>query len=327
MTPLCAADVGVVVVNYNNAADTLACLATLDQLTTAPGWIVVCDNGSSDESLARLRYTWQDAAVLAGEDIPLAEGRRVLLALTENLGFAAGNNAGLRLLRQTPGCRACWLLNNDTLPAPEALDALLRRANLRLDAGMVGSTMVYVQPADTVQCLGGGSFNRWLGTSSHLGEGLPAAGPLPDIQTVESRLDYITGASLLVRQEVLERIGLLAEDYFLYYEDLDWGLRATGAGFRLAWAPDSIVLHREGGTTGARSAAVGARPRRSPVMDYLGIRNRLQVLRRHHAPALPVALASLAVVLGRRLLRGQPERCVLLLRAAWHGLLGRMGKP
>jgi GT2 family glycosyltransferase len=137
---------------------------------------------------------------------------------------------------------------------------------------------------------------------------------------VDAALDFISGASLLVKRAVLERIGLFSEEYFLYYEDVDFCLRAKKAGFSLAWAKASVLVHKEGGTTGA------GRETRPPWADYLGIRNRIFFTGKHYPRLLPVVIAGLAGVCLRRILRRQPERLKIVFAALLDGLWARMGR-
>jgi GT2 family glycosyltransferase len=323
-----------ILINYNGAARTLACVQALARLAVPPGRLAVVDNGSAQGEPERLLAGW--TAMAQAADLPAPVLRKcgdppvgapaMLLTLPENQGFAAGNNAALRLLLTAPDCRAFWLLNNDTEPAPQALEALCARLNQRPDAGLCGSTLVLGHDPQRLQCAAGGAFSPWLAATRHLGQGADLA-QLPDQAGVERGLDYINGASLLVRREVIERIGLLPEEYFLYCEDVDFCLRARRAGFGLAWAPDSVVLHHEGGSSGAKGKGHASPPQRSRLMDYLMVRNRFHLVRSFQPLALPTALATLPLLLANRIRRGQADRCGLLLRAVVHGLAGRQGKP
>lgn len=126
----------------------------------------------------------------------------------------------------------------------------------------------------------------------------------------------------MVRREVFERMGLFDDAYFLYYEDAEFGLRARQHGYGLSWAPDSIVYHKEGGSTGAGSTVT-----RPKYVDYLALRNRLYTLRKYSPFLLPVAMGSYLVVMFRRTARGQADRIPLVCRALWHGLVGKLGRP
>ncbi|MGJ3522818.1 glycosyltransferase family 2 protein [Nitratidesulfovibrio sp. D1] len=314
-----ARQVGVMVVNFRCPHDTLACLGALSRLFTAPRRIVVVDNGSGDGSTEVLEKE------LAATSM---QPRPELLALPDNLGFSGGNNAALRLLLQDSGCRAFWLLNSDAMPESFALDALCARLNALPRPGACGSLLVHTRGVGRVQCMSGGRLNRFFGTTRHLGGGLDtnAACAIPSA-TVEARLDYVCGASLLVSRAAVERVGLLDEVYFLYYEDVEWGIRMRRAGFDLGYAARSLVRHKEGGATGATSGPEGAQPVRSRFIDYLMLRNRMWLMRANYPLALPCVIASYLGVAARRCHRGQTDRLGLVVRAAWHGFVGRMGRP
>ena len=152
------------------------------------------------------------------------------------------------------------------------------------------------------------------------------AGHSLNIDATEKELGYITGASLLLHEEALRRIGMIREDFFLYLEDTDLSIRASKAGIPLLWARDSIVFHKEGGTTGAASAN-NAHFQRPLWVDYLMLRNRARLVRDHYPLGIPLLCASYLAVAFKRLLRKQPDRVPLVFKALWHGLAGKMGKP
>lgn len=336
MNILDAGQCAVILLNYMGAPDTLACLEALRHLDAAPHRVVVVDNGSGLDEVMRLRDGWtalniQDAIpapALICRDDPLPNARHILLALDENGGFSSGNNAGLRLALQDGGCRAFWILNNDTEPAPDALSALCARLNQRQDAGLCGSTLCYAHEPDTVQCAGGCTLSPLTGVTTFLlgGESLSVVISRPP-EPIESGMAYVCGASLLARREIFEEIGLLAEEFFLYYEDAELCLRARQAGHGLAWAPASRVLHKEGGSSGAAGARNGHMPGRSKRVDYLSLRNRVWLMRNYYPSALPLTLLSYLGVILNRIRRGQIDRIGLVLDAAWDGLTGNMGKP
>lgn len=348
--PLDAARCAVVLVHYNSARDALACLRALSSLSARPACVIIADNASRPAEREALLAGWRALRRAEGCAPPAllrpgqthscqsypgqrpSETDALFLALPENSGFAGGNNAALRLLLTTSGyddVKAFWLLNTDTEPAPDALDALCARLNARPDAGLCGSSLCYAHAPDVVQAAGGCTLCPLTGRTSFLMGGAARSRTLAtDPAAVEARMAYPVGASVLVRRHVLHVVGLLPEDYFLYYEDAAFGIEARRAGFALAWAPRSLVLHREGGSTGARGGGHAcSQPARGRLMDYLAVRNRIYLIRRYYPGFLPAALASLAGVALNRLRRGQLKRLPLVLRAAWHGLRGRMGPP
>jgi GT2 family glycosyltransferase len=289
-----------VVLNYNGWRDTLECLASLDTLTYANHQVVVVDNASPDGSEAELRQARPDVT---------------LLQSGANLGYAGGNNVGIRYAL-AGGADHVWILNNDTLVEPDALTQSVARMAQRPDAGMCGSKLVYHHDRSTVQAWGGASYNRWLGTIRLLGHG-EAATRAVDLGALERQLDYIVGASLLVSRPFLEAIGLLREDYFLYFEELDWALRAHGR-FGVIVAPESVVYHKEGASIGGNQHS-GSKSR---LADYYAIRNRLLITRRFFPYALPTVYLGLIPTLLNRARRGQWDRIPMILNIAlgrnWH---------
>lgn len=295
-----------VVLNWNGWRDTLACVHSLLQARPAPGRIIVCDNGSSDGSLLRLQAGLRDAVgvalvctsrseLLAAGDDPAAAAAPVggvwLVDNAANLGYAAGNNVGLRLALLDPGCSHVWILNNDTVVAPDALGQLLDRMAARPDIGLCGSTLVYDHDRQTVQAFGGSAYSRWSGRTRHLGAHSRLAEVPASAEPVEEAMACVVGAAMLARRDWFAAAGLLAEDYFLYFEEIDWATRAaraacTGQRLGLGWAPRSIVFHKEGASVG--TTADGG----SPLSLFYLFRNRLRFAARFHRPFMPTVLLA-----------------------------------
>ena len=326
-------NVGVIILTYNDWEDTLACLERVHAQSDFPRRIVVCDNGSGNEVADRILAGWRSLAIRTGHPEPVevfgddnAQAPLTLLRREENEGAAGGMNAGLRLLLYDPDCTAFWLLHNDTLPEPYALAALLRHTQDEKNIGMVGSTLLF-HDKDLLECAAGGTWSRRTGTARLLDEGVERYA-LTDRKDIVAKLDYVDGASCLVLRPLVESIGLYDERFFRFYEDVEYGLRARKAGFRLNWAPGALVRHRAP-NTGALTPmlAVTEEPDLPPVADYLYVRNRFFLLRRERARALPFALVALPLPLSRRMFRGQKDRLRLVIRAAWDGVRSCMGKP
>ncbi len=263
--------VGCVVLNWNGWQDTLVCLQTLAAQSHAQLQVLVIDNGSTDDSVARIE------AFLRGVRGPVSF---TLIENGVNAGFAKGSNAGIReALRR--GCDFVWLLNNDVECPPDTLEKLVRTAEQQPGAGMVGTVLYYHHNPREVQAWSGGHINRWLGTSRHF------HGP----DTLR-RGSYVTFASALVRSQVFREIGLLYEGAFMYYEDADFGLRLEKTHWKIAVAADTAVLHKEGGSTEGK---------RQPFMEKTIAVAGLKFLRRHSPfPAFSMS-AFLAIKLLNRL--------------------------
>ena len=293
-----APKVFIVILNWNGLEDTLACLESLEHLDYPNFEVVVVDNDSSDgsEEVLKGRYP-----------------QHVIIQSGANLGFAGGTNVGLRYALGHDASYA-WLLNNDTLVEPDALTELVKRMQEKPGAGLCGSTLVYHFDRSKIQAYGGATYNKWLSTSRHIGQDAPryqAGGEVIDAEEVEAQLDYLVGASCLASRAFLEEVGLMSEDYFLYFEELDWAARAKGR-YALAFAPKSVVYHKEGGSIG--SSSDGAK--KSRLADYYGVRNRLLYTRLHAPEALPSVYLGLLITLAKRVQRRQWGRIPMILKLA-----------
>ncbi len=333
---------GVVILNWNGWGDTVECLESVFRLDPAPRQVVVCDNGSTDGSVERIRQWAEgrlDAAPASGPlrrftvppvakpvglillDRVAAEtgsgpgggtdavGALVLIRTGGNLGFAGGNNVGLRYLLKQGDIDCVWLLNNDTVVPPESLGRLMATLQAHPDVGMVGSTLLYYDNPDVVQALGGCTYNRWLGMPRPRGLGQPAA-TVGDAPRPDGDLAYVSAASLLVRRALLEDVGLMAEHYFLYYEELDWVARCRGR-YGLAHQPHSIVYHKEGASIGSAEKV----EKRSLLSDYYSKRNRVRFACRHRPVFVPTVILGNIAVAAWFATRGDWARARVVLRA------------
>ena len=328
------AALGIVLVNWNRWADTLECLESVLR-STLPVEVVVVDNGSTDGSLDRFE-AWAsggEAAPVAAagmarfsqpplpkpiayrrlaagaRDAPDPAVRLTFIDAGRNGGFAAGNNVGLAYLLRRRELDAFWLLNNDTVAAPEAAAAIVARMAATDRIGMCGTVVRFYHRPDTVQALNGSRFNVWTGQSRGLGFRQPAAQPF-DPRRIAEATDFVLGASLAVSRAFLEAIGPMDEGYFLYFEEADWAARNDGR-FRIGFAHGATVWHKEGGSIGSSGVA----GQRSNLSEYWLNRSRLRFIRRHHPWLLPWHwLVTLALML-RRLARGQARKAAAIGRA------------
>lgn len=202
-----------VVLNYRTHDDTLRCLESLSQSTRRSQFPVVVDNASGPEAVERLR---------AG--LPAT----TLLVSGENLGYAGGNNLAIRYALERDA-EFVWILNPDTSVEAATLEQLLDTARRRPEAGLLGPRVLYGGSRPLTVSSDGGRID-WQqgGATSNRNDGV-AVTELPDEGAHE--VDYVTGSSLLVRAEVFEDVGLLPEEYFLYFEETEFACRAAAAGW------------------------------------------------------------------------------------------------
>jgi len=232
MTP----QVIVIVLNWNNAPDTIACLDSLSRVEYGNYQTVVIDNGSTDASLSMLR-----------EAYPGIE----LLETGENLGYAEGNNVGLRRALTSQPDYVC-VLNNDTEIAPDFITRLVEEAESDAAIGIVGPKMYFFEPSDMV--FAAGSLVEWdKGNLNQRGiwQRESAVGPLYSDHPED--VDFIIGCGVLIKRTVLERIGLLDTRYYLNYEDVDLCIRASQAGYRVRYTPHAVLRHKVSASLGQGS--------------------------------------------------------------------------
>jgi GT2 family glycosyltransferase len=301
---------------------------------------VVCDNGSSDGSFERIRewaegkfvfepdersplrllstppvqkpisfITYERAEAEQGSD-SFRQTKLVLIQNGENLGFAGGTNVGLRYALCRGDFDYFWILNNDTAVAGDALSRLVERMEESPEAGICGATLLYYHEPEMVQARGGAVYNKWLGTSRHIGAFARIGGDVAR-ERVERRMSYVVGASMFASRAFLQEVGLLSEEYFLYFEEMDWVARARRK-FSLAYAPESLVYHKEGGATGASNCSVW---KKSLISDRYMIQNRIKITRKHWPWALPTVYLGLLWTAINRIRRRQWDRVGLVFRA------------
>ncbi len=328
----------IIVLNWNGWQDTIECLESLLRLSYPSYTVVVCDNASSDDSWDQI-HLWASGNLTASctnpklahlTSPPVAkpvpsisysspqaslssltfECSLVLIQTGGNLGFAGGNNVGLRYALSQTDCEYFWLLNNDTVVEADALSRMVEQMSVDQRVGICGSVLLDYTSPQTVQAFGGKRYGAWSGRILDMKH---ATQPSP--QSVSNSMDYVHGASMLVRREFLQTIGLMDEGYFLYFEEMDWAMRSRGR-FRLGYAPLSIVYHKEGASIGTHAR----RQKRSLLAERYATRNRLLFTRKFHPALVPSVLCFVALTFVHRLLAGDPRRAGQIVAAAWEGL-------
>lgn len=326
---------GIVLVNWRRAEDTLECLESVLR-SGIPLRVVVVDNASGDGS-AEAIMDWGSgeraasaatAAMAYLSTPPIAKPcivRRLhaveatdafpddatitLIDAGENIGFAGGNNVGVAFLLRDPSIDYVWLLNNDTVVERDAAQAVLARLDATFNVGMCGTVVRYYFRPDVLQALNGHRFSLWTGRSRGIGSETPARSSFDPAQ-IARQTDFVLGASLAVSRKFVETIGPMNEEYFLYFEEVDWAYRNAGR-FATAFAHGAIVYHKEGGSIGS-SAIKG---QRSELSEYYLTRSRLRFVRRHAWWLLPWHWLLTLGLAARRLLRLRPKKALVLTRA------------
>jgi GT2 family glycosyltransferase len=318
----------VVLLNYRGGPDTIACLDSLFASEGVPFRVIVCDNDSDDGSLDHIaawadglldakrpdhdrlsrlmgrvrrpiRYQRIDRATAeAGSIAP--EAQLILVDNGDNLGFAAGNNVGLRLALAQEDMACAWLLNNDTLVEPDCLVEMRNALAARDDRAVCGSVIHFFDRPEVIQALGGNRFNGLTGVAArsegrfrHEDEGFCA-------ETTARQIAYVSGCSMMLPRAFLETVGLMDEAYFLYYEEIDWFTRADGQ-FPPCIAADAHLYHREGSAIGSP----GWQRRATAFADYHLYRSRFLFMKKHFRLRLPACYLRAILGAGKCLFHGQ----------------------
>ena len=292
-----------VIVNYRTPGLVVDCLRTLAAEVAAEAAlrVVIVDNASGDQSVAVLgaairdeRWTW------AG-----------LRPLDQNGGFAFGNNAAIRELLKGPNPpHYIWLLNPDTLVRPGAATALIDFLEAHADVGIAGGRLEFPDGTPQTAAFRFPSLVSELEDTVRIGLVTKMLGRFRVPGPIHDRphpTDWVNGASLMVRREVFETVGLMDEGYFLYFEETDFCRRVKRAGWPVWHVPASRVVHLEGQSTGVTGANLAKKPRPTYWFD-----SRARYFRKHLGGAYAL-LADLIFAVGfglwriQRRLRRKPD--------------------
>lgn len=298
--PMANPTVCTLILNTNRRDDTLACLASLYAKPLAENHIVVLDNASGDGSVEAIRSAFPSVEILP---------------LRENRGYAGNNNVGIAHALER-GCEWVFVLNEDTVLAPDCLRLLVAAGEREPSVGVVGPKVLHWDEPNVIQSAGGVLDRHWRPT--HAGQNEDDAGQWDSERAVE----WISGCAILVRAEAIRRVGVLDERFFYYWEETEWCVRIGRAGYAVRYAPEAVLRHK----------GVQRNYQPGPGVAYYNTRNRLLFLQKHKAPlpARAVAFAEIGRTIASYTLRPKWRHKRDHLRAMRRGLrdywAGRYGK-
>jgi len=289
------ARVSIIILNWNSFDATMECLKSLRNLDYRNFEVVVVDNGSVDSSAEKL-----------GESAPEIR----LIKSQTNLGFAAGCNVGIRDVLSR-GADYVLLLNNDTVVAPDFLSRLMEVAESDAKIGLLNPKMYFFDRPDRLQ-YAGGVHKFWRLFPQTIGLRQRDDGRYDQVREVS----FLSGTALLMKAEVIRRVGVLEEVYFHFYEDIEWSLRAVRAGFKGMYVPKAVIWHKEHYAT--------EKGQRNGFIEFYLARNNIIFARKHLPLRLwPVKMPFFGAWMVYRTLvfaaRRDWEKVKSLYKGAWSG--------
>lgn len=259
------ASVAIILINWNGYVYTEACLGSLRKVDFPNFKVILVDNDSQNREGKRLNKAFPE--------IELIEN-------SENLGFAGGNNSGIRYALEK-GFSHVLLLNNDTIVEPDFLGQMLRKFSQNSRLGVVQPLICFIHDRTQIWSAGG-KWNAFLGRAITLGD----RENVDNYKVTERNLDWATGCCMLITREALLKTGLMNHSYFTYFEDVEWSLRFREAGFEIGLAAEAKIYH-EAGASSKKKHSEGTL---SPKVFYYHVRNQFFLLRSQiHGFAVPFA--------------------------------------
>lgn len=294
----------IIVLNYNNWFDTIECLESLKKLNYNNFKVILIDNNSTDDSFSKLNE-------YLGNDKTIKELNLTFIRSTSNRGYAYGNNIGLKIALNDENFKYAWVLNNDTIVGKNSLKYLvdyysLQRSN-GTKLGLLGSKLIFYYTSNIIQCVGG-KYRGFFGFPKQIGLGKN----VDDINNVnEDKIDYVSGAAVFVSEDFLRVVGLMSEDYFLYFEELDWAMRGKRLNYTLGYCNLSHVYHKDGASTKKDIKKLAS----SPFSDFHFTRSKILFTKKFYKSRLLLIYFSFIIVVINRLRKGQFKNTSAIVNA------------
>jgi GT2 family glycosyltransferase len=316
----------IVLVNYNRFNDTVECLESLLKSNYLNFQIFIVDN-SVDQSSINYFSNWANSntgiyintdfedLVFPLESKPIAHTiisenefstsnklfeEKITIVTAINNGFAAANNIILNYILKNgaPDCMI-WMLNNDTVVKSDTLTSLVNFYKNNVSTRYIlGSKLMYYHSPHKIQAIAG-EYNKWIGKHTHVGDGEEDRGQFDNYKPGE--MSYIVGASMFFPKLFLEENGLISEEYFLYFEELDWMQKGIKNGYKIAFVPNAIVYHKEGASTINQDN----KKRTTSIADYYSIINRVRFIKKWYPYCLFTVMGGVVLALAKRTMWGE----------------------
>lgn len=253
-----AKKVAVILVNWNSFSLTSDCIESLSAMSFADYDVIVVDNGSVDESGSLLKEKFRNI---------------ILIQSDTNLGYTGGNNLGMQHAL-AHNYEYQLLLNNDTFVEPDFLEVLVNYMDEHPETGVI-QPLIFFNHNRSLVWNGGSYYQQWLGYAYTQNYNQPKLQSSSQIKEV----GWITGCAFLTRSAILSETGLLANNLFIYYEDVDLSFRIKKTGAKLIFHPGSVIYHIAGMSN--RNKTKGKEGFVNPIVHYLNVRNKIWFLKKY----------------------------------------------
>jgi GT2 family glycosyltransferase len=335
--------ISIVIVNFNGWQDTIQCIASLLLNIEQDISIIIVDNASLDNSKERIvawlnEFTSNQFIYKFSNEMPISRAinysvvdesfslldqcvksaiigevppvQITLILSSINLGFATANNLAIHYSHLKYKNEYFWFLNNDTVINKNTLNKLVENYSILQNGnkiGILGSTLVYFDEPTRLQSLGG-RLNKVFSTAKNIFANYELSSIDKNIRVIP--VDFVIGASMFCDANYIKVVGLFPEEYFLYYEDVDWCLKGNKKGYKHFTCIESIVYHKEGKSIGSNSNGGG----RSLLSDFYSLKNRLVFCKKNFPYFLPTTLLGFIVVAFNRIRSGKLKVFFFLFR-------------
>ena len=239
-------NLSIITINYNGYKDTCALIESIpfnDEME-----VIVVDNASKTDEASAIQAKYPYVKVIRSE---------------KNLGFAGGNNLGINAATG----KYLFLINNDTIFKDFKVNALIARLESSPKNGVVCPKIRFAWDNNPIQFAGYTPLSKITVRNRAIGFDEEDKGQYDSAR----QTPYAHGAAMMIKRDVVDKVGLMPEDYFLYYEELDWSMKITRAGYEIWYEPDCTIFHKESQSTGQDS----------PLRTYYITRNRLLLVKRN----------------------------------------------
>jgi GT2 family glycosyltransferase len=282
--------ISIITINFNGLANTCALIETIP-FNDYPLEVIVVDNASSEDEATLIEQRYPQVKVIRSK---------------ENLGFAGGNNLGIKAALG----KYLFFINNDTILKPQTSDLkhLIERLESDTKIGMVCPKIRFAWDSCPIQFAGYTPLSRITLRNKAIGYGEEDLGQYDNAHSTP----YAHGAAMMVKREAIERAGLMPECYFLYYEELDWSMMIRRAGYEIWYEPTCTIYHKESQATGQESS----------LRTYYITRNRLMFAKRNQQGATKYLtyLYLIALVASKDVLKQTFRGRLDLVQATFHGI-------